>query len=156
MSRVTDNMGRNNFPPDDNPFGIVSTNVSASTPKINFCGIVVGLAQDDIPTFLSFEREASKMWPFYLRRDYKGGAMLAYDMSEWDKDNPAIKRMMNFLHLLADTHKPVAFIRWGDDFEAWANEEGYRIFRNRISFGSDLSGLPAIVFAPDDPEDELF
>ena len=77
--------------------------------------------------------------------------MLAFDNVAWDCDDPSIKRIMNFLHALSDVNRPVAFIRWGQDFEAWSNKIGYTIFQNRVSYDEYKS---AIVFAEDDDDIE--
>lgn len=155
MSRVTENMGRNNFPPDDNPFRTKTIQPPFQKSEPNICGVIVGLTRSDMITFLQCFSKATRNWVFYIRRDYKEGCMVAYDFAEWDTNSIAIQQMLCFLHLLADTGRPVAFIRFGKEFEAWANENGYEIFRNRVSFGRDHSGFPAIVFAPDDYEDKL-
>ena len=98
----------------------------------NTCGLIIGLADKDVPMFLDFARNALQKGAFYGRVAYDEGVLLVYDMLVWEKDNPDVQRLVNFLQLLADLGKPVAFVRWGGLFESWANAEGYRIFRGKI------------------------
>lgn len=119
---------------------------------MNRCGLVIGLSSADVSLFLDFARSALADSNFYCRRDYAEGVLLAYDMLAWDTDNEDIKRLINFLHMVAELGKPVAFIRWGDDFEAWANKEGYRIFRNTVKHKDDPC---RIELAPDYEPSEL-
>lgn len=111
----------------------------------NICGLINGLPSNDVPIFLDFARSALFMSRFYGRYDYKEGVLLAYDRLSWDKDNPNVQRMVNFLRQLADLGKPVAFIRWGQDFEAWASREGYLSFGDKVKKGN---GDVYVWFAP--------
>lgn len=146
MNKSSNYVGMNNFPPDDDPFGVNSKYEVTSACCQKFCAVIVGLADPDMRIFLKCFRETISDWRFYIRRDYYDGVLIAHDCVEWDTGNVAIQSMIDFLHFLADAGRPVMFIRWGDDFEAWANDKGHRTFRNRIT-RKDGYGVE---FAPDD------
>lgn len=156
-----DNLGNPNrvFPTDDNKKQRLldklidpgyrcrhyPTNMKEADSFENICGLIIGLPSNDVPIFSDFARSALQRSSFYGRYDYEEGVLLAYDRLIWDKDNPNVQRMVNFLRQLADLGKPVAFIRWGRDFEAWASHEGYLSFGDKVKRGN---GEVYVCFAP--------